>query len=220
MTLLQIQCLLQYLGYYTITVDGIWGPGTEQAVKDFQHDNGLEEDGVPGVQTQPALLDAVAKGRFKQESNKNSTSDSDYAAQYLKADGYYHIPRGVNVQLSKNLWSSEVMCQGVGCCEESIISKRMVDTYQKIRNDVGMAIEIGTAGGSGYRCPIHNVDPSVGGAKNSLHLTGSAFDMHCADKNKLLAACEKHITDGEIGIYSWGIHGGVWSRGYVNRFNG
>ena len=31
MTLLQIQCLLQYLGYYTITVDGIWGPRTEQA---------------------------------------------------------------------------------------------------------------------------------------------------------------------------------------------
>ena len=42
MTLLQIQCLLQYLGYYTITVDGIWGPGSEQATKDFQAAEGLE----------------------------------------------------------------------------------------------------------------------------------------------------------------------------------
>ena len=224
MTIKQIQNLLQYLGYYTMTVDGIWGSGSEQATKDFQKAEGLTVDGIPGNLTQAALLDTVENGRFKQDSNKNPTSgsdeSSDYDTQYLKADGYYHIPRGVNVQLSKNLWSSEVMCQGRGCCSESIISKRMVETFQKIRDDYGGAIEIATDGGSGYRCPIHNVDPSVGGAKNSLHLTGSAFDLHCADKQKLLTVCEKHITDGEIGIYSWGIHAGVWSRGYVNRFYG
>lgn len=222
MTIQQIQNLLQYLGYYTIRVDGISGPGTEQAVREFQAAEGLEDDGIPGKLTKAALLDAVAKGRFKQSSNKNPTSDSDessvYATQYLKASGYYHIPRGVNVQLSKNLWSNEVMCQGNGCCDESIISKRMVETFQKIRDDYGGAIEIATSGGSGYRCSTHNEE--VGGAKNSLHLTGSAFDLHCADKQKLLSVCEKHITDGEIGIYSWGIHAGVWSRGYVNRFYG
>lgn len=218
MTLLQIQCLLQYLGYYTITVDGIWGPGSEQATRDFQKAEGLEVDGIPGKLTQAALLDAVAHGRFKVQDKSADCSES--ASRYLHPDGYYHIPRGVNVQLSKNLWSNEVMCQGNGCCDESIISKRMVETFQKIRDDYGGAIEIATSGGSGYRCPIHNVDPSVGGAKNSLHLTGSAFDLHCADKQKLLSVCEKHITDGEIGIYSWGIHAGVWSRGYVNRFYG
>ena len=222
MTLLQIQCLLQYLGYYTITVDGIWGPASTKATKDFQHDNGLEEDGDPGAKTKPALVKAVAEGKFKKDSGNSETSDSAepsvYAPQYLKADGYYHIPRGVNVQLSKNLLSNEVMCQGNGCCDESIISKRMVETFQKIRDDYGGAIEIATAGGSGYRCSTHNA--GVGGAKNSLHLTGSAFDLHCADKQKLLSVCEKHITDGEIGIYSWGIHAGVWSRGYVNRFYG
>lgn len=31
MTIKQIQNLLQYLGYYTITVDGISGPGTRAA---------------------------------------------------------------------------------------------------------------------------------------------------------------------------------------------
>lgn len=36
MTLQQIQNLLQYLGYYTIRVDGISGPGTEQAVRGFR----------------------------------------------------------------------------------------------------------------------------------------------------------------------------------------
>ena len=75
MTLLQIQCLLQYLGYYTITVDGIWGPGSEQATKDFQVAEGLEDDGIPGKLTQAALLDAVAKGRFKQTSTQPETGD-------------------------------------------------------------------------------------------------------------------------------------------------
>lgn len=219
MTLLQIQCLLQYLGYYTIAVDGIWGPGSTQATKDFQKAEGLNQDGDPGELTQAALIDAVANGRFKTEVSIQPDNDySQDAAQYLKADGYYHIPRGVNVQLSKNLWSYEVMCQGKNCCDESIISKRMVETFQKIRDDYGGAIEIATDGGSGYRCSTHNA--GVGGAKNSLHLTGSAFDLHCADKQKLLSVCEKHITDGEIGIYSWGIHAGVWIRGYVNRFYG
>lgn len=222
MTLLQIQCLLQYLGYYTITVDGIWGPASTKATKDFQHDNGLEEDGDPGAKTKPALVKAVAEGKFKKDSGNSETSDSAepsvYAPQYLKADGYYHIPRGVNVQLSKNLWSHEVMCQGTGCCSESIIAKKMVDMYQKIRDDYGDVIEIGGAGGSGYRCPVHNA--KVRGSAGSLHLTGSAFDMHARDKQRLRTVAERHITDGEIGVYSWGIHGGVWGRGYVNRFNG
>ena len=224
MTIQQIQNLLQYLGYYTIRVDGISGPGTTAAIEAFQTDfGGLGVDGVAGEATQKALKHAVAYGMKKNTStSKPSTPEqeesTEYAAEYLQSDGCYHIPRGVDVQLSKNLWSYEVMCQGKNCCDESIISKKMVETFQKIRDDYGGAIEIATAGGSGYRCPIHNAE--VGGAKNSLHLTGSAFDLHCADKQKLLSVCEKHITDGEIGIYSWGIHAGVWSRGYVNRFYG
>ena len=29
---------------------------------------------------------------------------------------------------------------------------------------------------------------------------------------------KRHITDGEIGVYSWGIYVGVWNLGFVNRF--
>ena len=65
MTILQIQYLLDYLGYYTIKVDGIWGQGSEQATKDFQAAEGLEVDGDPGKLTQAALVDAVVNGRFK-----------------------------------------------------------------------------------------------------------------------------------------------------------
>ena len=216
MNLEQAQHLLAYLGYYMLDVDGLNGPGTKNATKEFQEDNGLQADGIIGDQTKKALIDAVANGRFKTQAP--STDCGGDASAYLRPDGYYHIPRGVDVQLSKNLWSNEVACQGKGCCTESIISKRMVETFQQIRDVYGGPIEITSAGGSGYRCPIHNVDPSVGGATNSLHLTGDAFDLHAGNKARLLAVCEQIITDGEIGEYSWGVHAGVWDRGYVNRF--
>lgn len=216
MTIQQIQNLLQYLGYYNLDVDGIWGQGSEQATRDFQKAEGLNVDGDPGKLTQAALIDAVAHGRFKVQDKPSDCAEG--ASRYLHPDGYYHIPRGVNVQLSKNLWSNEVMCCGKGCCKESVISKRMVETFQAIRDEYGAAISITTQGGSGFRCPFHNA--YVSGSRTSLHLTGDAFDLHAADKNRLLAVCEKIITDGEIGIYSWGVHAGVWNKGFVNRFYG
>lgn len=226
MTVFQIQCLLAYLGYYTILIDGISGPGTTAAIEAFQTDfGGLGVDGVAGEATQKALKHAVAYGMEKNTSTSQPSApeqekSTEYAAEYLQSDGCYHIPRGVNVQLSKNLWSSEIMCQGVGCCNESIIRKQVVDAFQRVRDIYGGPITIGDSGGSGYRCPIHNASPTVKGASNSLHLTGNALDLHASDTSRLLWAVEQVVTDGEIGIYNWGIHMGVWSRGYVNRFYG
>lgn len=226
MTTKQIQCLLEFLGYAPGSIDGADGRNTQAAVKRFQQQEGLTVDGIAGSKTQAALREAVFQGRVyvppgskKPDTGAQDGSRTEYGAEvYLQADGRYHIPRGVDVQLSKNLWAHEVVCQGVGCCTESIINKRMVDTYQDIREEYGDAIEIATAGGSGYRCDTHNRE--VGGASGSLHKFGCAFDMHCRDKPKLLGIVERKITDGEIGVYSTFLHVGVWNRGYVNRFNG
>ena len=43
-----LQTALRSLGYYTSTIDGIYGKGTRDAVKVFQADNGLSADGVAG----------------------------------------------------------------------------------------------------------------------------------------------------------------------------
>lgn len=216
MTTKQRQNLLAYLGYYSGDIDGIYGQQTKAAVKRFQEDFGcIVVDGVAGQETDKALRHAVAYG-MPEEVAGNSTTTSADAEQYLQSDGCYHIPRGVDVQLSKNLWAHEIHCQGNGCCKESIISKQMVEMFQRIRDDYGDSIEIAQAGGSGYRCSIHNSE--VGGAYASLHMTGNALDLHCRDKEKLLVVVNRHITDGEIGVYSWGIHVGVWNRGFVNRF--
>lgn len=217
MTAEQKQCLLRYLGYYAGDIDGVYGQQTKAAVERFQEDfGGIVVDGLAGQETDKALRHAVAYGMPEEVVKENLTTASADAEQYLQSDGCYHIPRGVDVQLSKNLWAHEIHCQGNGCCKESIISRQMVEMFQRIRDDYGDSIEIATAGGSGYRCSIHNSE--VGGAYASLHMTGNALDLHCRDKEKLLAVVNRHITDGEIGVYSWGIHVGVWNRGFVNRF--
>ena len=226
MTTVQKQCLLAYFGFIDPKeIDGIWGPKSAEATKKLQAQLGLEDDGVWGNATDRAAKEALVNGfapviddtiEIENATEVGDGIDLADAAQYLREDGYYHIPRGVDVRLSRNLWAHEVHCQGKGCCTESIVSKRMVDTFQAIRDDYGEAIEIADADGSGFRCRTHNA--AVGGAVGSLHLTGDAFDLHCRNKAKLLSVVEKHITDGEIGTYNWGIHAGVWNRGFVNRF--
>lgn len=226
MTATQKQCLLAYFGFIDPKeIDGIWGPKSAEATKKLQAQLGLEDDGVWGNATDRAAKEALTNGfvpviddsiEIENGTEVDDGIDLADAAQYLREDGYYHIPRGVDVRLSRNLWAHEVHCQGKGCCTESIVSKRMVDTFQAIRDDYGEAIEIADADGSGFRCRTHNA--AVGGAVGSLHLTGDAFDLHCRNKAKLLSVVEKHITDGEIGTYNWGIHAGVWNRGFVNRF--
>ena len=62
MTVEQIQCLLTYLGYNPGAVDGVNGLKTAAAVLVFQQQEGLRRDGVPGPETQEALLSAVALG--------------------------------------------------------------------------------------------------------------------------------------------------------------
>lgn len=222
MTIRQIQNLLDYLGYNPGTIDGVDGPKTRAAVKAFQQDfGGLTVDGAAGASTQKALRNAVAYGMPEREPvDTPATGDKTEpgeAEKYLQADGCYHIPRGVDVQLTRNFWAREIHCQGVGCCTESVISKRIMDLAQEIRDDLGEPLTIATSGGSGYRCKKHNAEVP-GASPKSLHIISDAVDLHYKDPYKLKAVVLRHLKDGEVGRYSWGCHVGCWDRGYVSQF--
>ena len=221
MTTRQIQCLLEYLGYDPGPIDGVDGANTRDAVKAFQRAESLTVDGVAGAQTCKALVGAVADGRVYKPPDTvpgDTVETVEDAAKYLRSDGCYHIPRGVEVRLTKNFMASEIHCQGAGCCTESVISKRIMDLAQEVRDDLGEPLCIGTAGGSGYRCPVHNA--AVKGVWNSLHTISDAVDIHCKDPAKLKAVVLRHLKDGEVGLYSWGCHVGQWNRGYISEFSG
>ena len=56
----KLQNRLSDLGYYRSEIDGQFGPGTEEAVKAFQRQNGLEADGIVGPETREKLYSDTA----------------------------------------------------------------------------------------------------------------------------------------------------------------
>ncbi|WP_305077959.1 peptidoglycan-binding protein [Guptibacillus hwajinpoensis] len=86
-----IQSTLKSKGYYNYNVDGIFGPITEKAVKQFQSANGLSASGVVDQATENALNAAEAK----QEADgvlKTGSRGSEVTSvqQQLKNKGYYN----------------------------------------------------------------------------------------------------------------------------------
>ena len=65
-----IQQRLSELGYYTGSIDGIYGSATKAAVTAFQKDNGLAADGIAGQKTLTALK--------VYESTGSTPASSDY----------------------------------------------------------------------------------------------------------------------------------------------
>lgn len=71
-TVTQIQTRLKSWGYYSGSVDGIYGSATESAVKYFQRKNGLNVDGQAGDKTLAAL------GIYEPSSSGSAASGDVY----------------------------------------------------------------------------------------------------------------------------------------------
>ena len=84
----ELQQLLNQLGY-TTAVDGVYGPGTQEAVKRFQSDKGLKSDGVAGSATL-ALMKSLAAAADK----KVSQASYGNGAGNLFKGNYDKITRG------------------------------------------------------------------------------------------------------------------------------
>ena len=81
----QVQTKLKSWGYYTGTVDGVYGSGTERAVRAFQQKNGLTVDGKAGDQTLAAMgLSAGASNSGG--SGGASSSQVDLLARLISAE--------------------------------------------------------------------------------------------------------------------------------------
>lgn len=81
----QIQTKLKSWGYYTGTVDGVYGSGTERAVRAFQQKNGLTVDGKAGDQTLAAMGLSAGSGNYG-GSGGASSSQVDLLARLISAE--------------------------------------------------------------------------------------------------------------------------------------
>jgi len=76
----EIQTRLKKWGYYTGSVDGIYGTATKNAVKYFQRKNGLTVDGIAGKQTLAAM------GISSSSGSGYSSSDYNLLARLISAE--------------------------------------------------------------------------------------------------------------------------------------
>lgn len=163
MTIKQTQHLLGYLGYYSGQVDGWNGEQTISAVKRFQRDYGLEDDGICGVATEKALKSAVAGLMEKVENADPSVEDAVEESwwgeirwfrpqEFACKCGRYHAP----------------YCDGFPARPK----ERLVRIADALRERLGVPVDIV----SGIRCPQHNKDS--GGVDNSQHMDGTAADVY------------------------------------------
>ncbi len=85
----QIQTKLKNWGYYTGSVDGVFGAKTTTAVKSFQKKNGLTQDGVVGQKTASAM--GITLSSTSSSGSSGSATNSDL---YLLARAVYGEARG------------------------------------------------------------------------------------------------------------------------------
>ena len=92
-----VKAVQEFLG---LAADGIFGKGTEQAVRDFQKLNGLGADGLVGKGTWAAmgLNDTDATGQEESDApdiyskNKVTKGDLEYVEYFMPEDEYKHGP--------------------------------------------------------------------------------------------------------------------------------
>lgn len=77
-----IQSVLKRLGYYTGSVDGIYGSKTKSAVIKFQRDCGLTQDGICG----PVTLLYLGLGSSSSSGGSYSSSDVQLLAKVISAE--------------------------------------------------------------------------------------------------------------------------------------
>lgn len=161
-----VQEKLISLGYNCGSVDRSFGIKTELAVKEFQKRNNLKVDGVVGPNTWKRL-------------NSTHPVMNPIAEYSLKTDG--------NKKISANFTVKEFACKDG---TDSILIDRefVADKLQKIRNHFGASVTIN----SGYRTDSYN--KKVGGAANSYHVKGQAFDIVVKGK-----------TPAEVAMYAYSI---------------
>ena len=88
----QVQQKLKNWGYYTGTVDGVYGPKTVQAVKDFQKKNKLTADGVVGPATARAMGITLSTSSGSTSTSTGAKSNGNDV--YLIACAVYGEARG------------------------------------------------------------------------------------------------------------------------------
>lgn len=90
---LTLQTALKSKGYYSGSLDGVYGNSTQKAVKAFQKKKGLSQDGIAGPSTLKALYNGTSGTASDSKSSTPSSKTKTESLDWFK-NGNSGIPRG------------------------------------------------------------------------------------------------------------------------------
>lgn len=132
----ELQTILKNLLYYNGTIDGIFGSGTQTAVKSFQTNNKITADGIVGRNTWSALASLYSPLAICGNGNVGNNS---ITYTVVKGDSLYQIARRFNttVDAIKNLnnLSSDVIQIGQKLLIPTSSNQQPTTTYIVVAGD-------------------------------------------------------------------------------------
>lgn len=205
MTLKQKQWQLRYLGYYSGSIDGIWGRHSTEAARSFQQENGLDTDSgfeaaseaksieiIKEIQKIVAVCSPTALVIDGLAGEKTMAATACYQKEAgLTADGIAgpktRAMLAQSAEAPSGSWWDHIRyfsraefackCGGRYCSGFPAEPQQLlVQTANELRAHFGAAVTVS----SGLRCKQHNAN--CGGVAASRHLSGKAMDFRVAGK--------------------------------------
>lgn len=188
MTMKRWQMNLQYLGYYSGTIDGIKGTKTIEVTRKFQKDNGLK---VTGIVAQ-IDIDKMRSIIVAEQEKLNVTVDGVAGPETINARDNKKEKEELNWDNVKYFRKEEFTCK---CgCKMNNIDLRLIKILDEIREHFGQACIVT----SGCRCSKRN--KAVGGVQGSRHVLGKASDIYIkgVSANTLLSYTKQLVNEGKL----------------------
>lgn len=205
MTVKQQQLLLSFLNYYTGKIDGITGPQTQAAIRNFQSNYGLVSDGICGAKTEAKIREVIGNPAMEKKQETTPVVNQPVVNKPSTGDAFWD---GI-----KYFRPEEFQCK---CgCKTNGIDHELVEILEKVREHFGKPVTVT----SGVRCSTHNT--RVGGVSNSQHVYKTAADFVVSGVAPRTVAnyLETLLPNtGGIGVYSGWVHVDV--RKTKARWNG
>lgn len=205
MTIEKQQLLLSFLDYYKGKIDGIAGPQTQTAIRNFQGKYGLSVDGVFGAKTEAKIREVIGNPAMEKKQESTNVVNKPVVSKPATGDAFWD---GI-----KYFKPAEFQCK---CgCKTNDVDHELVEILEKVREHFGRPVTIT----SGVRCATHNA--RVGGVSNSQHVYKKAADFVVSGIAPRIVAnyLETLLPNtGGIGVYSSFVHVDV--RKTKARWNG
>ncbi|MBF8982086.1 peptidoglycan-binding protein [Lutibacter sp. B2] len=200
---MEIQSLLKKIGYDPGPIDGIFGKKTEEAVKQFQKDNGLIPDGIIGKNTYKAM-EPLLLG-YDQYTIKQGDTIYEIAKKY-----YSSVKKIMTANPGLNPYNLQIGQQIIVPYSIDVVDTDINYTYEVMKRDIeGLKVrypflEVGIGGKSVLGRNLYYI--RLGKGPNKVFYNGSHHSLEWITSVLLMKFIENfskaYVDNTKIGDYS------------------